>query len=150
MPQTDLSYALYTPPLPIAFAVSLLRKGFVKSPALLRAAFDSIRAAPQTDLLPFLCQIVQALRHDALAAVSEFAVELGGGSEMLCHQLLWVIEVSLHCQPQDFDFSDGAGGARGCADGLRCAGQQCDVSPFVKERAVAHHRRVGCGGEGVF
>ncbi|XP_026849117.1 phosphatidylinositol 4-kinase alpha isoform X2 [Drosophila persimilis] len=92
----DLVYILSWSPVTPIQALSYFSRQYPSHPLTAQYAVKSLSSFPAESVLPYIPQLVQALRHDTMGYVVEFIKNISKRSQIVAHQLIWNMQTNMY------------------------------------------------------
>ncbi|XP_055374781.1 phosphatidylinositol 4-kinase alpha [Condylostylus longicornis] len=92
----DLIYMLNWAPVNPIQALSYFSRQYPNHPLTAQYAVRTLSSYPAEAVLPYIPQLVQALRHDTMGYVSEFVKNISKRSQVVAHQLIWNMQTNMY------------------------------------------------------
>ncbi|XP_062554225.1 phosphatidylinositol 4-kinase alpha isoform X2 [Armigeres subalbatus] len=77
-------------------ALSYFSRQFPTHPLTAQYAVTTLNSYPAEAVLPYIPQLVQALRHDTMGYVVEFIKHISKRSQIVAHQLIWNMQTNMY------------------------------------------------------
>ncbi|ALC49915.1 PI4KIIIalpha [Drosophila busckii] len=92
----DLVYILSWSAVTPIQALSYFSRQYPSHPLTAQYAVKSLSSYPAESVLPYIPQLVQALRHDTMGYVVEFIKNISKRSQIVAHQLIWNMQTNMY------------------------------------------------------
>lgn len=92
----DLMYILAWSPVTPIQALSYFSRQYPSHPLTAQYAVKTLNHYPAESVLPYIPQLVQALRHDTMGYVSELIKNISKRSQIVAHQLIWNMQTNMY------------------------------------------------------
>lgn len=76
-------------------ALAYFSRQYPSHPLTAQYAVKSLSSYPAEAVLPYIPQLVQALRHDTMGYVTEFIKQISKRSQIVAHQLIWNMQTNM-------------------------------------------------------
>ncbi|XP_055625261.1 phosphatidylinositol 4-kinase alpha isoform X4 [Toxorhynchites rutilus septentrionalis] len=77
-------------------ALSYFSRQYPTHPLTAQYAVKTLNSYPAESVLPYIPQLVQALRHDTMGYVTEFIKHISKRSQIVAHQLIWNMQTNMY------------------------------------------------------
>lgn len=77
-------------------ALSYFSRQYPTHPLSAQYAVNTLNYYPAEAVLPYIPQLVQALRHDTMGYVTEFIKHISKRSQIVAHQLIWNMQTNMY------------------------------------------------------
>jgi phosphatidylinositol 4-kinase len=77
-------------------ALSYFSRQYPTHPLTAQYAVKTLHSYPAEAVLPYIPQLVQALRHDTMGYVTEFIKQIAKKSQIVAHQLIWNMRTNMY------------------------------------------------------
>lgn len=77
-------------------ALSYFSRQYPTHPLTAQYAVKTLHSYPAEAVLPYIPQLVQALRHDTMGYVTEFIKQIAKKSQIVAHQLVWNMRTNMY------------------------------------------------------
>ncbi|XP_055694049.1 phosphatidylinositol 4-kinase alpha [Lutzomyia longipalpis] len=77
-------------------AISYFSRQFPLHPLSAQYAIKSLNSCPANSILPYIPQLVQALRYDTMGYIAEFIKHISKRSQIVAHQLIWNMQTNMY------------------------------------------------------
>lgn len=91
----ELIYMLAWAPVNPIQALSYFSRQYPTHPLSAQYAVKTLSSYPAEAVLPYIPQLVQALRHDSMGYVAEFIKSISKRSQIVGHQLIWNMQTNM-------------------------------------------------------
>ncbi|XP_055848789.1 phosphatidylinositol 4-kinase alpha isoform X1 [Episyrphus balteatus] len=91
----DLVYVLAWSAVNPIQALSYFSRQYPSHPLTAQYAVKTLSSYPAESVLPYIPQLVQALRHDTMGYVTEFIKNISKRSQIVAHQLIWNMQTNM-------------------------------------------------------
>lgn len=92
----DLVYILSWSSVTPIQALSYFSRQYPSHPLTAQYAVKTLSSYPAESVLPYIPQLVQALRHDTMGYVVEFIKNISKRSQIVAHQLIWNMQTNMY------------------------------------------------------
>ncbi|XP_017062942.1 phosphatidylinositol 4-kinase alpha isoform X1 [Drosophila eugracilis] len=92
----DLVYILSWSPVTPIHALAYFSRQYPSHPLTAQYAVKTLSSYPAESVLPYIPQLVQALRHDTMGYVVEFIKNISRRSQIVAHQLIWNMQTNMY------------------------------------------------------
>ncbi|XP_068156850.1 phosphatidylinositol 4-kinase alpha [Drosophila tropicalis] len=92
----DLVYILSWSAVTPIQALSYFSRQYPSHPLTAQYAVKTLSSYPAESVLPYIPQLVQALRHDTMGYVVEFIKNISKRSQIVAHQLIWNMQTNMY------------------------------------------------------
>uniref|UniRef100_A0A1A9ULE3 Phosphatidylinositol 4-kinase alpha n=1 Tax=Glossina austeni TaxID=7395 RepID=A0A1A9ULE3_GLOAU len=92
----DLIYILIWAHVNPVQALAYFSRQYPSHPLTAQYAVKTLTSYPAESVLPYIPQLVQALRHDTMGYVSEFIKNISKRSQIVAHQLIWNMQTNMY------------------------------------------------------
>ena len=92
----DLMYILVWSPVNPIQALSYFSRQYPSHPLTAQYAVKTLNSYKAESVLPYIPQLVQALRHDTMGYVSELIKHISKRSQIVAHQLIWNMQTNMY------------------------------------------------------
>lgn len=92
----DLVYILSWSAVTPIQALSYFSRQYPSHPLTAQYAVKTLNSYPAESVLPYIPQLVQALRHDTMGYVVEFIKNISKRSQIVAHQLIWNMQTNMY------------------------------------------------------
>lgn len=92
----ELVYMLSWAPVGPIQALSYFSRQYPTHPLSAQYAVKTLTSYPAEAVLPYIPQLVQALRHDTMGYVTEFIKHISKRSQIVAHQLIWNMQTNMY------------------------------------------------------
>lgn len=92
----ELIYMLAWAPVNPIQALSYFSRQYPTHPLSAQYAVRTLSSYPAEAVLPYIPQLVQALRHDSMGYVAEFIKLISKRSQIVAHQLIWNMQTNMY------------------------------------------------------
>ncbi|XP_073835112.1 phosphatidylinositol 4-kinase III alpha isoform X2 [Musca autumnalis] len=92
----DLMYILVWSPVNPIQALSYFSRQYPSHPLTAQYAVKTLNSYPAESVLPYIPQLVQALRHDTMGYVTELIKFISKRSQIVAHQLIWNMQTNMY------------------------------------------------------
>lgn len=91
----ELMYILAWSPVNPIQALSYFSRQYPSHPLTAQYAVKTLNSYPAESVLPYIPQLVQALRHDTMGYVTELIKFISKRSQIVAHQLIWNMQTNM-------------------------------------------------------
>lgn len=91
----QLVYMLTWAPCGPIQALAYFSRQYPTHPLSAQYAVKTLSSYPAEAVLPYIPQLVQALRHDTMGYVTEFIKHISKRSQIVAHQLVWNMQTNM-------------------------------------------------------
>jgi len=77
-------------------ALAYFSRQYPSHPLTAQYAVKTLSSYPAESVLPYIPQLVQALRHDTMGYVVEFIKNISRRSQIVAHQLIWNMQTNMY------------------------------------------------------
>ncbi|XP_037935498.1 phosphatidylinositol 4-kinase alpha isoform X1 [Teleopsis dalmanni] len=92
----DLMYILSWSHVNPIQALAYFSRQYPSHPLTAQYAVKTLSSYPAESVLPYIPQLVQALRHDTMGYVAEFIKNISKRSQIVAHQLIWNMQTNMY------------------------------------------------------
>lgn len=92
----DLMYVVSWAPVNPIQALSYFSRQYPSHPLTAQYAVKTLSSYPAEAVLPYIPQLVQALRHDTMGYLTEFIKNISKRSQIVAHQLIWNMQTNMY------------------------------------------------------
>lgn len=92
----DLMYILAWSHVNPIQALAYFSRQYPSHPLTAQYAVKTLSSYPAESVLPYIPQLVQALRHDTMGYVTEFIKNISKRSQIVAHQLIWNMQTNMY------------------------------------------------------